>query len=54
MTTSIELDHAFEMIARLRPDALVTLSESLTFSNRERIAAFAAKQKLLSIYQVCR
>jgi putative ABC transport system substrate-binding protein len=51
-TTPIELDQAFETIARLRPDAMVTLSDSLTFSNRERIVAFAAKHKLLSIYQV--
>ena len=51
-TTVSELDQAFTTITRLRPDALVTLSDGLTFSNREWIATFAAKQKLLAIYQV--
>ena len=50
-TTVSELDQAFTTITRLQPDALVTLSDGLTFSNREWIATFAAKQKLLAIYQ---
>jgi putative ABC transport system substrate-binding protein len=50
---SSELDKAFANIVRLRPDALVTLSDGVvTFPNRERIVAFAAKQRLLAIYQV--
>jgi putative ABC transport system substrate-binding protein len=51
-TTVSELDQAFTTITRLRPDALVTLTDALTFSNREWIVTFAAKQKLLTIYQV--
>jgi putative ABC transport system substrate-binding protein len=51
-TTVSELDQAFTTITRLRPDALVTLSDGLTYANREWIATFATKQKLLAIYQV--
>jgi len=52
-TSASELEQAFANIVRLRSDFLITLSDGfVTYPNRERIVAFAAKQRLLAIYQV--
>jgi putative tryptophan/tyrosine transport system substrate-binding protein len=41
-----ELDGALGLIARERPDALITFSESLTIAFRERIGSFALEHRL--------
>jgi putative ABC transport system substrate-binding protein len=41
-----ELDAALAAIARERPDALITFTESLTLAFRERIGRFALEQRL--------
>jgi ABC-type uncharacterized transport system substrate-binding protein len=41
-----QLDGAFAAIARERPDALITFTESLTLAFRERIGRFALEQRL--------
>lgn len=45
-----ELDAAFESIVRDHPDALLLLADPFTVSQRARIAAFAAEQRLPAIY----
>ena len=46
-----ELDAAFEAIIREHPEALLLLVDPFTLSQRERIAAFAAEQRLPAIYE---
>jgi putative ABC transport system substrate-binding protein len=46
-----ELDAAFEAIVRERPEALLLLVDPFTRSQRSRIVAFAAQQRLPAIYE---
>lgn len=46
-----ELDAAFEAIIREHPDALLLLVDPFTISQRARIVAFAAEQRLPAIYE---
>jgi putative tryptophan/tyrosine transport system substrate-binding protein len=48
--TPEEFDSAFSSIAKLRPDALIVFPEPLSYTERKRIAAFAQKQRLPSVY----
>src|SRR5262249_873521 len=41
-----DFEPAFALMGRQRPDALLTLAESLTIANRERIAYFAIANRL--------
>jgi len=50
--TPTALDAAFSTMASARPDALVTLFDTVTLSNRGRIVEFAARHRLLAIYQL--
>ena len=52
LRTPGDLDPAFAQMPRERPDGLVVLSDSVTFTQRKRIVDFAAKQRLTAIYQV--
>jgi putative tryptophan/tyrosine transport system substrate-binding protein len=45
-----DLDHAFATIQEQRPDALLTLGDPLTVTVRARIAAFALKEHLPSMF----
>jgi putative ABC transport system substrate-binding protein len=47
-----ELESALAAMTRERPDALVTVADSLTFVHRARIVEFAAKNRLPSMYGV--
>ena len=44
-----DLDGAFETVRRQHPDALITVEDPLTFTNRKRIADFAIGQQLPSL-----
>jgi putative ABC transport system substrate-binding protein len=46
-----ELDAAFEAIIREHPEALLLLVDPFTTSQRSRIVAFAAEQRLPAIYE---
>src|SRR5262249_44699460 len=43
-------DGAFEGARRERPDALITVEDPLTFSQRQRVADFTAEQQLPSLH----
>ena len=43
-------DDAFEAARRERPDALITVEDPLTFSQRQRVADFTAEQQLPSLH----
>jgi putative ABC transport system substrate-binding protein len=45
-----ELDSAFDVISRERPDALVMLADRLFLHHRARIADFAARNRLPGVY----
>jgi putative tryptophan/tyrosine transport system substrate-binding protein len=45
-----DLDRAFEAIASMRPDALITLPDGMLVDNRARIVAFAAQSRLPAIF----
>ena len=45
-----DLDEVFSGIARSHPDAMMTTADPLIASYRGRIVAFAAKQRLISMY----
>jgi putative tryptophan/tyrosine transport system substrate-binding protein len=44
------VDKTFETIARQRPDALMTTADPLIASYRNRIVAFANKQRLVTMF----
>jgi putative tryptophan/tyrosine transport system substrate-binding protein len=44
-----DLDGAFEVARRQRPDAMITAEDPLTFTYRKRIADFATEQHLSSL-----
>jgi putative ABC transport system substrate-binding protein len=46
------LDAAFSTMGSARPDALVTLFDTVTLSNRGRIVEFAARHRIPAIYQL--
>lgn len=46
------LDAAFSAIVQTRPDALIVLTDAVTWTERQRIAEFAAKHRVPAIYQV--
>jgi putative ABC transport system substrate-binding protein len=50
--TAEQLESAFGSILRERPDALITLTESLTLANRERIGHFALSNRLPMIAEL--
>ena len=50
--TAEQLEFAFGSILRERPDALITLTESLTLANRERIGHFALSNRLPMIAEL--
>ncbi len=50
--TPAALDAAFSAIGRTHPDALITLVDAVTFSQRQRIVEFAATHRVPAIYQV--
>jgi putative tryptophan/tyrosine transport system substrate-binding protein len=45
-----ELPHALEMVAKERPDALFVYPDPITLMERERIAEFALRQRLPTMY----
>ena len=45
-----DFDGAFEAARRERPDALITVEDPLTFSQRQRVADFTAEQQLPSLH----
>jgi putative tryptophan/tyrosine transport system substrate-binding protein len=47
-----DFDATFEAVKRLRPDALITVEDPLTASNRKRIADFAVGQQLPSLHGI--
>jgi putative tryptophan/tyrosine transport system substrate-binding protein len=47
-----DLDGAFAAIARERPDAMIAFTESLTLAFRDRIGAFAVKERLPMISEL--
>jgi putative ABC transport system substrate-binding protein len=49
---SDDLDRAFAAMTRERADALLTLTDSLTASNRKRIVDLASKHRLPAIYEL--
>ena len=49
-STIREIDVAFAMFARERPDALYIASDSLFFSRHVQIATFAARERLPAVY----
>jgi putative ABC transport system substrate-binding protein len=46
-----QIDHAFEAVARQRPDALLVAADPLFNSRREQIIALTARAKLPAFYQ---
>jgi putative ABC transport system substrate-binding protein len=46
-----EFDSAFAAILRDRPDALLTVTDPLTFTHRARVAEFALQNRLPAIYE---
>ncbi len=46
-----QLEHAFSVLTREPPDALLLLVDPLTFENRKRIVEFAAARRLAAIYE---
>jgi len=50
--TPASLDAAFSTMGSAHPDALVTLFDTVTLSNRGRIVEFAAKHRVPAIYQL--
>jgi putative ABC transport system substrate-binding protein len=50
--TPEDLEPAFALILRERPDAMITLTESLTLANRERIGNFALSSHLPMIAEL--
>jgi len=50
--TPAALDAASSAIGPTHPDALITLVDTVAFSQRPRIAEFAGKHRLPAIYQV--
>ena len=50
--TPASLDAAFSTMASARLDALVTIFDTVTLSNRGRIVEFAARHRLPAIYQL--
>ena len=44
--TPSELEHAFALIARLRPDAMIALADGLTIAFRQRLGSFALDNRL--------
>jgi ABC-type uncharacterized transport system substrate-binding protein len=48
--TPSDLDRVFEALARLRPSALITLSDGMLFDSRAPIIAFAAESRLPAIF----
>jgi putative tryptophan/tyrosine transport system substrate-binding protein len=44
------VDRALHAIAEMKPDGLIVESDTLLVSNRARIIAFAAEQRLPSVY----
>ncbi len=49
--TAEELDQAFVKIAATGPDALITVRNSFTIQNADRIINFTAKQRLPTMYE---
>jgi putative tryptophan/tyrosine transport system substrate-binding protein len=47
-----DFDGAFEAARRQRPDALITVEDPLTTSQRQRVADFTAEQRLPSLHGV--
>jgi putative tryptophan/tyrosine transport system substrate-binding protein len=47
-----DLGSAYAVLARQSPDALLTLATPLTYSHRRKIAAFAAKNRLPSMFSL--
>jgi putative ABC transport system substrate-binding protein len=50
--TPASLDAAFSTMGSVRPDALVTIFDTVTLSNRGRIVEFAARHRVPAIYQL--
>jgi putative ABC transport system substrate-binding protein len=50
--SSIDFHNAYEVVAKQRPDALITLVDSLTLAHRQQIADFAATNRLPSAHSV--
>jgi putative ABC transport system substrate-binding protein len=50
--TSDDIEHAFSTRNRMGADALITLVDGVTMTNRYRIAELAAKHRLPTIFQV--
>ena len=46
-----DFDNAFAEMTRVRPDAILMVSDALTVLNRKRIMEFAAANKLPAIYE---
>jgi len=49
LTQAAELDGAFRALANKRPDVLIVVTDTLTYTNRERILVLAAQQRLAVI-----
>jgi putative ABC transport system substrate-binding protein len=47
-----ELESVFRALAQEHPDAVLTLTESLTYSHREAICAFATRQRLPGVFEL--
>jgi len=45
-----DFDHAFDAIAKERPDAIIVLADRLFLHNRARIVDFAARNRLPAVY----
>jgi putative tryptophan/tyrosine transport system substrate-binding protein len=50
VSTSEDLANAFKTMAKDRPQAVLTFPDALTLSHRDRLADFATKQKLPSMF----
>lgn len=50
--TAKDVDDAFSKMVQTRTDALITLSDGVTATHRQRIVDFAAKNRLPAIYQI--
>jgi putative ABC transport system substrate-binding protein len=50
--TSKDFTEAFATIARDRPDALITLSETLTYLHRNEIAAFGIRHRIPTAFNL--
>ena len=46
-----EFEGVFAVLARERPDALVTFTDAVIYANRERIIESTAKQRLPAMYE---